>query len=666
MFGAKFYFMKNYYIFWVCLFVYLGPNKAIAQNRLMIPDTLSGNSIGLHLQKGTHVFYPNTNTETMGANGSLLGPTLILNKHQNVTIHVNNQIEEPTTIHWHGLHVSPENDGGPHTVIPHGNTWSPSFEVLDHASTYWYHPHLHEKTHDHVQKGIAGLIIVRDNIESALSLPRTYGIDDIPIILQTKTFDSDKQIVLSHNPYDSVFMANGTLQAQYELPAQIVRLRLLNGASERSFMIGLSENKPFYVIAGDGGLLNAPVQMTRLLLSPGERTEILIDLNGLEGNEIQLINYGSEIPNGTYGATRPGMGMQNIAGYADNILNGSQFTMLTFSVIAPTHSNRITNIPADLYVNIPWRIEDAQTTRQLTFTSMGGINGPFLINGAHFDMDVINFQIPFENIEIWELRNQTPISQPFHIHNMPFYVLDINGTPPPAHQRGRKDVILVPGGNGVVRFITRFEDFYHDSIPYMYHCHMLTHEDEGMMGQFLVNRPCEIKWKQQPQSQSASIGTTLQFVAETDAENPSYQWQSNTGFGFQNISNAGQYSGATSSTLTVHAINLTNSGQLFRCLVSQDNCQLTSQIAAIDLQLSTSLVNLNNTTLYPNPFQHTLYVYSEYPCNITAYTPEGKIIFRLNKLSKNVSINTEEWPIGMYVIKTETQHGISIQKVIKE
>jgi blue copper oxidase len=109
-----------------------------------------------------------------------------------------------------------------------------------------------------------------------------------------------------------------------------------------------------------------------------------------------------------------------------------------------------------------------------------------------FDMMMINHRIPFNNIEIWELRNQTPISHPFHIHDVQFYVLDINGATPPPNLRGRKDVILVPGGNGVVRFITQFETFYNDTLPYMYHCHMLTHEDDNMMGQFVVTAPSNI------------------------------------------------------------------------------------------------------------------------------------------------------------------------------
>ena len=142
-----------------------------AQNPLLIPDTLSSTNINLTLQNGTHQFYSGINTSTMGANGNILGPTLIFNQGDFVNITVDNQLSDTTTIHWHGLHVSPENDGGPHTYILSGDTWNPGFTVMDKAATYWYHPHLHRKTNEHVSKGIAGMIIVRDNDEATLTLP---------------------------------------------------------------------------------------------------------------------------------------------------------------------------------------------------------------------------------------------------------------------------------------------------------------------------------------------------------------------------------------------------------------------------------------------------------------------------------------------------------------
>lgn len=488
--AAYYFFMKTSLL--LILGFTLSGLSVFGQQPLFIPTTLSGTSIDLNLDESSVNFYPGASTQTFGANGDFLAPTLILDRYQQVTLNVNNNLMDTTTIHWHGMHVAPENDGGPHTPIPPGTTWSPSFEVKDWAATHWYHPHLHHHTNEQVLKGLAGMIIVRDPIESALSLPRTYGVDDIPLILQTRAFDANNQIVI-HSALDTSVMVNGTIDPYVNVPAQMIRLRLLNGSSERVYELGFSANQTFQQIASDGGLLSTPVSLTRLRLAPGERAEIVVNFSGMEGQTTQLISYAAELPNAIYGAAQPGMGPgQTIPNYTLNPLNGSNFSLIDFTIGAQT-ANPVLSIPSVLITHNPWAESSASTTRTLTFSPqvMGptAIQGPFLINMMPFDMMMINYYVPFEATEIWTLTNNTPIAHPFHIHNVPFYILDINGQVPPANLQGRKDVVLVPAGGGTVRFITKFEDFFNDSVPYMYHCHMLTHEDDGMMGQYIVSSP---------------------------------------------------------------------------------------------------------------------------------------------------------------------------------
>jgi bilirubin oxidase len=461
--------------------------------------------VSLQIQNGQTTFFPGFTTQTMGFNGNILGPTILLRRNRPVDLRVLNTLSDTTTVHWHGLHVAPQHDGGPHTYILPGALWNPAFTVHDWAGTYWYHPHLHYKTNEHVSKGLAGFIIVRDSLEEALALPRTYGVDDFPLLLQTKSFDSNRQITID-NPYDSVVLVNGTRQAILNVPAQCVRFRLLNGSSERVMNVGFTSNLGFHMIGSDGGLLEQPVALNRLQLAPGERAEVLVNLQGRTGQSIQLMSYGAELPNAFYGAAQPGMGAgQVIPGYSLNPLNGSNFTLLTLSVGAALPQG-VFSVPATLIPHEPWLESQADTTRTFTFMpeNMGptAIQGPFMINNQHFDMQVINHRIPFNNTEIWELVNQTPIAHPFHIHDVQFYVLSVNGQLPAPQLRGRKDVVMVPAGMGRVRFITRFETHHNNHIPYMYHCHMLTHEDHGMMGQFLVVSPSvdleELPQKHQP------------------------------------------------------------------------------------------------------------------------------------------------------------------------
>ena len=462
----------------------------VSQNPIVIPATIESTNVNLTLQTGTFQFFPGQDTSTMGANGPVLGPTIIMDNGDNMNINVTNNLGEDTTIHWHGLHVSAANDGGPHTVIQPGQTWNPQFQVLDKAGTYWYHPHLLNHTDEHVSKGISGFIIVKDSEEAALNLPRTYGVDDFPLAVQTKSFDGSYQIKSDVND-DTALMVNATMNGQLDVPAQVVRLRLLNGSSQRTFNFGLTANRTFYLIGTDGGLINAPLALTRLPLSPGARAEILVDFSGLQGQIIHLMSYASELVNGNYGATYPGNSPSKpLDNYNPSVLNGTDFNILQMDVVAQTASP-ITAIPATLANDVPLAEVTADETRSFTFepltTGQQQLNGDFSINNVTMDMNVINVTVPLNNTEIWTFQNNSAIAHPFHMHDVQFYILDIDGSPTPSYLQGRKDTFLVPSG-GTARIITKFEDHFDDTIPYMYHCHMLKHEDAlaGMMGQFVV------------------------------------------------------------------------------------------------------------------------------------------------------------------------------------
>jgi bilirubin oxidase len=170
----------------------------------------------------------------------------------------------------------------------------------------------------------------------------------------------------------------------------------------------------------------------------------------------------------------------------DSPLNGVNFNILQINV-SPQTTNPILTIPLSLVTNTPYTIGQANITRTINMTAitMMSMDGPFYFNGLSFDMMRIDYKIPLDNIEIWSLTNSTMVAHPFHIHDVQFYVLDRDGNLPPLNERGRKDVVLI-NPNETVRFITKFEDFADSLNPYMYHCHVLMHEDDGMMGQFVV------------------------------------------------------------------------------------------------------------------------------------------------------------------------------------
>ena len=455
-----------------------------AQSQLFIPDTLTGNTINLNISDSSNQFFPGFNTSTIGYNGRYLGPTLLLNKGQSVTLNVHNELADTTTTHWHGLHVSPMNDGGPHNMIMPSDTWSPAFTVMDNAATYWYHPHLHGKTMDQVLMGAAGLIIVRDSLEATLDLPRKYGIDDFPLVFQFQHMDSLTRQIILDDEADNITLVNGQVTAPFvNVPSQIVRLRILNASSHRFFEFGFDDNRTFHQITSDAGLLDAPVQLTRLMLGSGERAEILVDFSGQQGNTFFIKQYGTQLPAGYPGGPPDGMGMM-VMGPLDN----TDFNLLQFNVIAPT-TDPITSIPATLTTNFPYSAIGADNfSVALTGVPMMSMTN-FAMNGVQFDENVINMTTTQNTIMKWTISNQSMMPHPFHIHGNHFFVLSVNGATPPLNMQGRKDVAVVSPMGGSLVLITQYNDFNDPMMPYMYHCHILSHEDNGMMGQFIVNPP---------------------------------------------------------------------------------------------------------------------------------------------------------------------------------
>ncbi|MCK6650465.1 MAG: multicopper oxidase domain-containing protein, partial [Bacteroidia bacterium] len=414
--------MKN--LFNICLGL-LCLNAVAQTTQLAIPDTLIGPNYTLNMHKDSVQFFPGNKSHTYAFNSfSYLGPTLIFNKGANVNITVNNQIGDTTTVHWHGIHLPSKWDGGPHTPILPSASWNPTFTVMDNAATYWYHPHLHMKTAEQAIKGAAGLIIVRDPIEAALNLPRKYGIDDFPLVIQCQQYDSANQ-AMPLGMQDSTILINGA-RANYgytvyaNCPAQVVRMRILNASGERAFNFGFTANMQFKIIASDGGLLNAPVNTTRLRLAPGERAEILLDLTGMNGQTIHLMSYASELAMGIQGG--PTMPMPS-GPPMDSPLNGVDFNVMQINVV-PQTASPITTIPATLTTNNPYPTGSANVTRTIRFTadSMMVMDGPFYFNDSTFNMMRIDYEIPMNNIEIWKLVNETMVAHPFHIHDVQFYL----------------------------------------------------------------------------------------------------------------------------------------------------------------------------------------------------------------------------------------------------
>jgi len=406
-------------------------------------------------QNGTHQFFDGVETSTLGYNGSFLGPVIKVRTGEEVTIHVENQLDKETTVHWHGLKVDGAMDGGVHSHIHPGSKWIANFTINQPATTLWYHPHQMGETAIQVYNGLVGLFLIEDEISDELNIPKDYGYNDIPLIIQDKDFDKNGQLdyQLTIRDYNmgkigDTIIVNGAINPYVEVPKGLVRFRILNGSNGGIYDLELSTKTEFYQIASDGGFLEKPVKLNKLRLGPAERAEILVDFSKLSNEEkIELMNNGSSF---------------------------MQFFIKDDEVLSAKHFE----VPKQLTEIERLKESDAIQTREFIF---GGYGKFVNINHKKMDMDRIDEVVSLNTIEVWNINNWTGTLHPFHAHGVQFQILEREGKAPPENESGWEDTFLVGPGEDV-KVIAKFEN----KGLFMYHCHILEHEDAGMMGQFLV------------------------------------------------------------------------------------------------------------------------------------------------------------------------------------
>jgi FtsP/CotA-like multicopper oxidase with cupredoxin domain len=425
---------------------------------------------GLRLQAGEVELLPGETTETWGANGAYLGPTIRAARGDRVVLRVDNRLSEVTTLHWHGMHLPSTMDGNPHQPIPPGTTWSPSWRIDQQAATLWYHPHLMGATAEHVYRGIAGMFILDDPDADELPLPGTYAVDDIPVILQDKRFEADGALDLTNRLISPIgllgsdILVNGTYDPYLNVTTERVRLRLLNASNGRIYNVGFSDDRTFHLIATDGGLLETSHRTTRIQLSPGERAEIVAEF---EPGERVILR-----------SDEPDLGTN----FWEERFTGGDDSFDLLQLRAADELAFTPDVPLRLVAHRPLRAEDAVKTRRFELGGQGSINGKSM------DMSRIDEVVTVDTTEIWEVENTSGTPHNFHPHDIRFKILDYQGTAPPEQLAGWKDTVYLPPGKNV-RLVTGFSDYTDPDVPYMFHCHVLQHEDRGMMGQFVVVEP---------------------------------------------------------------------------------------------------------------------------------------------------------------------------------
>lgn len=506
---------------------------------LPIPDLLTAdasNRMQLVVQAGQSSFAGKTAT-TWGYNGNLLGPAVKLNKGQSVTVDIHNQLAEETTLHWHGLEIPGEVDGGPQGIIPAGGKRSVTFTPDQRAATCWFHPHQHGKTGRQVAMGLAGLVLIEDEEIRKLLLPKQWGIDDVPVIIQDKQFSADGQVdyqldimTAAVGWFGDTLLTNGAIYPQHAAPRGWLRLRLLNGCNARSLNIAASDNRPLYVIASDGGLLAEPVKVTELPMLMGERFEVLVDVSDGKAFDLVtlpvsqmgmavapfdkphpvmrvqplLISASGTLPDSLISIpslpSLEGLTVRKLQLSMDPMIDmmGMQMLMKKYGAQAMAgmdHGKMMGHMNNDNmgHGNMNHGNMNHGEMGNMQHGDMGNMKhgGSFdfhnanRINGQAFDMNKPMFAAAKGQHERWVISGQGDMMlHPFHIHGTQFRILSENGKAPAAHRAGWKDTVRVEGG--VSEVLVKFDHDAPKEHAYMAHCHLLEHEDTGMMLGFTV------------------------------------------------------------------------------------------------------------------------------------------------------------------------------------
>jgi FtsP/CotA-like multicopper oxidase with cupredoxin domain len=469
---------------------------------------------------------------------SYIGPIIRSRRGQNMRVVFHNDLPgQLSIVHWHGLHLAPEMDAHPRYAIAPGETYVYKFTVMDRAGTYWFHPHPDMQTGRQVYNGLAGLFLVSDDEESAVRLPTEA--QDIPLVIQDRTFDHDNQLVYAAGSamdgsmdYLMGFLGeralvNGRPDYTLDVATRAYRLRLLNGSNARTYKLGWDDGTPLTVIATDGGLLERPIERPYVMLSPGERIELWADFSsrpvgveltleslafeGAEGPDTPAhdsfqTEHGGHAMGGHHGHDMGRHGAGHQMGAMVNHKSGAPplgAPMTILKVRVAEHAQASDSLLAVLSGIERHLLSDAANRanpRTFTLTQPGM---RWEINGRVYDMTHarVDESVKLGDLEVWEIVNAINtgetmhpygMAHPFHIHGVQFQVLERQVLPElEAGWRtvcdgyvdgGWKDtVLLMPGER--VRLLLKFTDY---TGTFMYHCHILEHEDMGMMGNYEV------------------------------------------------------------------------------------------------------------------------------------------------------------------------------------
>lgn len=402
----------------------------------------------------------------MTYNGTSPGPTLVAKPGDVITVNFTNKLGEPTNLHMHGLHVSPAGRSDNVFIeVQNGETLTYQYVLdADHPTgPFWYHPHHHGMAADQVFGGLYGALIVEEPSPVAVSQERVFVASDITLTNNGEVANQSMMNRMMGREGETLLL-NGQISPQYSGTAgSTERWRIVNTCTSRYLELTIPGGTA-QALAFDSGKFAQPQAVTKFKLAPGNRADLLVTL----GSAPVTLAYTSVPHNDMKGA---GVVTKTYANYP-------------LATVTPTGTSSTTPPPATITQNPGPSLRNAGVSAKRTFTlampagmgAMGGMSGNFTINGAAFNPDVVNTRVALGTVEEWTIINTTTMDHPFHLHVWPMQVLTSGNISYEGTQY--RDVVNVPANSqSIVR--VNFDRFPGQAV---YHCHILDHEDFGMMG----------------------------------------------------------------------------------------------------------------------------------------------------------------------------------------
>lgn len=443
--------------------------------------------------------------ETQYGGKSYQNPILRIKRGGQFKASLQNALNQPTIIHWHGLHVPGVMDGHPRSTIAPGARYDYAFGVTNRGGTYWYHTHAHLLTAEQAYFGLAGFFIVEDDAETALrnGLGVEPGVTELPLLIQDRQFNAAGALVYGSNPMQQMMghlgdtiLVNLTPRPTLNIEKRLYRFRILNGSNSRIYKLAFvrgNKTLAYTIIGTDAGLLDRPYNAQEAFLAPAERVDVLFDASTLAaGEEIVLKSLAFDamenMMGGMGGMGGGGMGgmMGGMGGSA--LALGAEFPIMKLKVGGQATA-KTPQLPRQLSTIA--RIDTRRATVRQIKLSMGSMR--WLINDKSFNMDEYPIQSRSNTVELWDFQNaRMSMPHPMHIHGFSFQVVSRQNSPNQIRKLaqdasgrlitdlGWKDTVLVWPGE-TVRIAIDFTNTYKGDQIYVVHCHNLEHEDQGMM-----------------------------------------------------------------------------------------------------------------------------------------------------------------------------------------